>query len=131
MAIPSEILNDLTLPRALDITLRRGDTFGVQLVCETAAGVAINLDDATASAVVRDEIDGTILLTFSCVVTAASGIVTISALAADTELLSWPSNARDCDTSAKLGVWDVQLETATQAKTLATGTVYLTRDVTT
>jgi len=130
VAIPEEILADYTLPRALDITVRRGDSFRLDLECEDEAGVALNLDAVTGTAEIKDAVDGELVLAFSVSITAAAGLVSITSPVATTALLEWPEVAQACAATARIGVWDVQISHGSDTRTLASGSAYLSRDIT-
>ena len=129
MAIPQEILADYTLPRKMDITIRRGGSFRLDLIVETIDGATLDLDAATGSAMVRTAFDGDEVLWFSVAITAAAGLISVTATAAETAALAWPSSARACDESAPIGVYDVQIMQGGEVKTIVAGKAYLSRDV--
>jgi hypothetical protein len=129
VALPDAILYDMTLPRALDITIRRGDTFAAQLAIETAGGSAVNLTGLTGAGTVRDAYDGTALATMTVTHDNAGGIISVTIAATVTAEIEWPENSQACAESAPLGVWDLQLSDGTDVRTVVSGKAYLARDV--
>jgi len=129
VALPESILYDATLPRSLDLTIRRGDTFALQLAIQNADGSAIDLTGAAGSGAIRAGFDGSIIAAFTVSHDNAGGIVTATIAASVTAALSWPSNAQGCAESAPLGVFDIQLADGADVKTIVSGKAYLARDV--
>ena len=112
-------LADLTQPAKLDLTIVSGDSFSREIIIEESDGTPIDLAAYTGYAEIRTRPGGDLLATFTVVIDAPLGKVTISLTTTQTAAL--PGK----------GVWDLELNGgATNTHTIVTGVVCVLPDVT-
>ena len=103
--------------------VRRGQTFTVSDTARDDAGLIIPLTGYAGRGQVRDQIGGTLLLTFTVIVTdPANGVFQITATATDTAAVAL---------SYETGVYDIEFDNGTTVITPLEGPVKFLGEVTT
>ena len=118
-------------PGTFPLNLYRGDTgrWLFRLWSDAEKTLPVDLAGNTAVAQIRDEVNGTLLVSMSCVISLPN-IINMTLLATDSSTLPTDVPCQDV-APYTIGVWDLQLTyTGGDILTLLTGPVKVAGDVT-
>ena len=103
-----------------DYRMQQGSTYSFTItITDSDTGAVYPLTGATAAAKIRETAASTTSFAFTCNVTEATGVITVSMTATETAAITIEN-----------GVWDIELTEGATVTRLCEGTVYIKPEVT-